>query len=58
MAKYIAKIKEVGHIGVLTSSLDCEKKSKQELIAFWGLEEPDVEWYQLFEVITGKEVQL
>lgn len=53
MAKYIAKIKEVGHIGVLTSSLDCEEKSKQELIAFWGLEEP-----QLFEVINGKEVQL
>lgn len=55
MAKYIAKIKEVEHIGVLTSSLDCEEKTKQELIAFWGLEEPDVE---LFEVINGKEVQL
>lgn len=28
------------------------------LVNFWGLNEPDVEFYALFEVIDGKEVRI
>jgi hypothetical protein len=58
MAKYIMKCKEVGHNGELTSSLDGDTKTKAELIEFWGLENDDVEWYRLYQVIDGKEVEL
>lgn len=52
------KCKELGHNGVLTSSLDGKTKTKEELIEFWGLENDDVEWYRLYQVIDGKEVEL
>ncbi|MCQ2327701.1 MAG: hypothetical protein MJZ71_09085 [Bacteroidales bacterium] len=58
MAKYIAKIKEIGNLHILTSSLEGIKKTKEELISFWGLDNDDVEWYELFELIDGKEVKL
>ncbi len=58
MEKYIMKCKELGHNGVLTSSLDGKTKTKEELIEFWGLENDDVEWYRLYQVIDGKEVEL
>jgi len=54
MAKYIAIIKEVGRNSVLTSTLVCETKTKEELISFWGLDEDDVETYFLLEVINGE----
>lgn len=58
MAHYVMKCKEVGREHLLTSSIIGEEKTKEELIAFWGLDEPDVESYELFEVIEGKEVKL
>ena len=57
--KYIAKIKEVGHQNILTSSLTTDVvKTKDELIQFWGLDQDDVESYTLYEVVDGKEVEL
>lgn len=57
--KYIAKIKEVGHQNILTSSLTTDVvKTKDELIAFWGLSNDDVESYTLYEIVDGKEVKL
>lgn len=57
--KYIAKIKEVGHQNILTSSLTTDMvKTKDELIQFWGLDQDDVESYTLYEVMDGKEVKL
>lgn len=59
MVKYIAKIKEVGHQNILTSSLTTDVvKTKEELIAFWGLAQDDIESYTLYEVMEGKEVKL
>jgi len=59
MVKYIAKIKEVGHQNILTSSLTTDViKTKEELIAFWGLDQNDIESYTLYEVMDGKEVKL
>ena len=59
MVKYIAKIKEVGHQNILTSSLTTDVvKTKEELIAFWGLAQDDIESYTLYEVMDGKEVKL
>lgn len=56
--KYITKIKEVGREHLLTSSIQGEEMSKEQLISFWGLENDDVEYYELFEIIDGKEVEL
>lgn len=57
--KYIAKIKEVGHQNILTSSLTTDMvKTKDELIQFWGLDQDDVESYTLYEVVDGKEIKL
>ena len=59
MVKYIAKIKEVGHQNILTSSLTTDVvKTKEELIAFWGLGQNDIESYTLYEVMDGQEVKL
>lgn len=51
MTEYIAEIKEKGKCDVLRSSIYCEEKSIEELIAFWGLKEQDVEWYKLYQLI-------
>ncbi len=59
MVKYIAKIKEVGHQNILTSSLTTDVvKTQEELIAFWGLAQDDIESYTLYEVMDGKEEKL
>lgn len=58
MAKYIMKCKEVGREYLLTSSLLGEEKTKKEIIAFYGLDEPDIEWYKIYQEIDGKEVEL
>ena len=49
MNTYIAKIKEVKSPSVLSPSLTCEEKSRDELVKFWGLNEPDVEWLDTFK---------
>ena len=56
---YTAEIKEVGRDQILTPSLHCyDKKTKEQLVAFWGLKEPDVEWYRVYEVNDGKKEEL
>ena len=57
MKTYIAEIKEVGISTVLTPSITCEGMSKVGLIEFWGLTEPDVEWYRLYEIVNGNRIE-
>lgn len=57
--KYIAEIKEVGNPRVLTPSLSISyEMTKEQLVKFWGLNEPDVEWFNLFKVVDGQRVEL
>ena len=58
MYTYIAEIKEVGNPTILTPSLTCEGMTVEGLISFWGLDEPDVEWYKLYKVVDGQKVEL
>ncbi len=57
MKTYIAEIKEVGETTVLTPSITCDVMDKEDLIEFWGLNEPDVEWYRLYEIVDGNRVE-
>lgn len=57
MKTYIAEIKEVGETTVLTPSITCDVMDKEELIEFWGLNEPDVEWYRLYVIVDGNRVE-
>ena len=56
--EYMAEIKEVGKPNVLTPSLIGEKKTKAELIEFWGLQEPDVEWYRLCQISNNIKIEI
>lgn len=56
--QYVAEIKEVGNNSVLTSSHTGREMTREELIAFWGLDEPDVEWYHLYEIVDGHKVEI
>ena len=59
MLKYIAKIKEVWNPSVLTPSLSISyEMTKDQLVKFWGLDQPDVEWYKLYKVVDGQKVEL
>lgn len=58
MITYIAEIKEVGNPTILTPSLTCEGMTVEGLISFWGLDEPDVEWYKLYQIVDGQKVEL
>lgn len=58
MAKYIVNIKEVGNPSILHPSLDCDEKTKEEIIKFFGLKDADVEWYRIYKVVDGKEIEL
>ena len=58
MYTYIAEIKEVGNPTILTPSLTCEGMTVEGLISFWGLDEPDVEWYKLYQIVDGQKVEL
>ena len=58
MKTYIAEIKEVGNPSVLTPSITCEGMTVEGLISFWGLNEPDVEWYKLYQIVDGQKVEL
>ena len=57
MKTYIAEIKEVGKTTVLTTSITCDVMDKEDLIEFWGLNEPDVEWYRLYKNVDGNRVE-
>ncbi len=58
MKTYIVEIKEVGNPTVLTPSITCDGMTKEELIKFWGLTEPDVEWFRLYEIVDCNRVEL
>ena len=58
MITYIAEIKEVGNPTILTPSLTCDGMSVEGLISFWGLDEPDVEWFRLYQIVNGQKVEL
>lgn len=56
MKTYLAEIKEVGKPTLLTPSITCDGMTKERLIEFWGLNEPDVEWFRLYEIVDGDRV--
>lgn len=58
MYTYVAEIKEVGNPTILTPSLTCDGMSVEGLISFWGLDEPDVEWFRLYQIVNGQKVEL
>lgn len=58
MCRYIAEIKEVGNQTILTPSLICDRMTVEGLVRFWGLNESDVEWYRLYQIVDGKKVEL
>ena len=58
MITYLAEIKEVGNPTILTPTITCDGMAKEELIEFWGLNGPDVDWFKLYELIDGHRVEL
>jgi len=51
MRHWVCKIKEVGNPKLVTPEiLGDENTDEDYCIKFWGLENPDVEWYILKEV--------
>lgn len=58
MITYVAEIKEVGNPSVLIPSLTCEGMTVEGLVKFWGLNEPDVEWYRLYQIVNGQRTEL
>ena len=46
---YSAEIKEKLNDHVLTPSYHGSYQSVEDLIKLWGLREPDIEWYRLYE---------
>lgn len=47
MKYWQATIKEIGNDHLLTPKLYNEDATRQYCIKFWGLNEPDIEWYTL-----------
>jgi hypothetical protein len=47
---YQAEVKEVFNDTLLKPSYSGKKMTKDDLVKFWGLNEPDIEWYNLYEV--------
>lgn len=56
--RYEAEVKEKMNPHPLKPTYHGPKKTRQELVDFWGLEASDVEWYRLYEIIGGKKVRL
>lgn len=57
MVTWEATIKERGNDHILTPTYLCDDNvTKEEIIEFWGLDKPDVEWYKLEKINNnGKE---
>lgn len=56
---YIAEIKEIGKPNILTPSIHCQDElTKEELITFWGLDQEDVEWYHLYQLVGGEKIEI
>lgn len=50
MKKFTAKIKEKGNERILTPECWCDDYTTQEQVEeFWGVHNPDVEWYEIKE---------
>ncbi|MDE6284656.1 MAG: hypothetical protein K2M17_02825 [Bacilli bacterium] len=45
--QYIIKIKEVGNQHVIQTSYSGQEVTEEYLIEFFGLKNPDVEWYKI-----------
>ena len=59
MKHYEAIIKEKLNENVLKPSYHGTHKTKDDLIKLWGLDQPDIEWYELYEVLdNGKKIKL
>ena len=50
MATYSAEIKEVMNDTILKPSYSGREMSREQLIEFWGLREPDIEWFRVYEI--------
>lgn len=56
---YEAEIKEVFNDNVLKPAYFTEERqSTQDLIKMWGLNEPDIEWFRLYEVVGENKFKL
>jgi len=58
MKKWKAKIKEKNNDHILTPEYSWfanGEKTRQEIIEFWGLENDDVEWYELEMIDEGND---
>jgi hypothetical protein len=55
MRTYKAVIKERGNEHLLTPTYTGENVTRDVLVKHWGLNEPDVEWFKLYDVTNGKE---
>lgn len=49
MKQYSAEIKEVLNEQILKPSVSGKFMTKEQLIEFWGLNNPDIEWFRLYE---------
>ena len=58
MYNYLAEIKEIDNPTILTPSITCEGMTVEGLVKFWGLDEDDVEWFRLYEIVDGQKVEL
>lgn len=59
MRHYSAKIKEFFNEHVLTPSYYGQIMSVEQLINLWGLNESDIEWYELYENFeNGKSIKI
>ncbi len=58
----MAEIKEVGNPSVLTPTLSIPlsyyEMSRDDLVKFWGLDKPDVEWFRIYKIVDGQKVEL
>lgn len=50
MITYSAEIKEIMNDSILKPSYSGREMSKEQLIEFWGLHEPDIEWFRIYEI--------
>lgn len=48
MKKFIIRIKEKGNYHIITTSHTGDR-SRESVVNFFGLEDPDVEWYEIEE---------
>ena len=58
MKTYLAEIKEVRNPTILTPTITSDGRAREELIGFWGLDGPDVDWCRLYELIEVHKVEL